>query len=103
MRGDIAGHHEPGMAARAVMPMLLVQPRRIVAQIDVVDPSIARSRLEALRPRDRGIAAIGELFERPLTAIGTFDPHGLRPQCRFGCAPMPFSSMTAPRGKRSRR
>ena len=42
---------------------------------------------------DRGVAAIGELFERPLTAIGTGDPHR-RPQCRLGCAPMPFSSIT---------
>src|SRR5665648_1267773 len=57
-------------------------------------------------PRDRGVAAIGELFQRSLTAIRTFDPHGLAsassPQWRFGWAPMPFSSMTRPSANRSR-
>src|SRR6185312_11793406 len=98
MRGDVARHRKPGMAARAVMPVLLMQSGRIVAEIDVIDPVLLGRRVEALRASDRGVAAIGELFQRPFTAIRTGDPHR-GPQCRLGCAPMPFSSITPPPAK----
>src|SRR5665648_1182144 len=84
----------------------VTRPGRVVAEIDVIDPGVGGRCIEAPGPRDRGVAAIGELFQRSLTAIRTFDPHGLAsassPQWRFGWAPMPFSSMTRPSAKRSR-
>src|SRR3546814_18626609 len=45
VRAHIARDHEPGMAARAVMPVFLVQPSRIVAEIDVVDPKSEEHRV----------------------------------------------------------
>src|SRR5262249_6345836 len=76
MRGDVAGHHEPGMAALAVMPILLVKTCRVVAEIDVVHPGLLSRRIEARRPRDGGITAISEFLKRALTAIRAVDPHG---------------------------
>src|SRR5262245_63134842 len=65
------------MAARTVMPVLLMQSSRIVAQIDIVHPSAGSAGIEALGPLHHGVAAIGEFLEAPLAAIRTGDAHGL--------------------------
>jgi hypothetical protein len=71
------------MAALAVMPMLAMEAGGIVAEIDVIDPGFFGGWIEAHRARHRGVAAIGELFQRALTAIRTVDPHP-RPSMQIG-------------------
>src|SRR5262245_45168890 len=77
MRGDVARDHEPSMAALAVMPVLLVQSGRIIAEIDVIDPGLLCGGIEALRPSHGRVTTISEFLERPLTAIRAVDPHRL--------------------------
>ena len=45
MGAHVAGHHQPSVATGAVMPVLAVVSVRIVAEIDVIDPSAGRLRL----------------------------------------------------------
>src|SRR5215204_6707433 len=74
---------------------------RVVAPIDVIVHRL-RGSLRFVTAHERGVAEIRELLDVALAAAGAADPHRAL-QCRFGWAPAPFSSMTAPVAKRSSR
>ena len=94
MRARVALDDEPAVAARRMEPQLAVQPGGVVAQIHVVvERSIGRVGLWTLR---HGIAVMDEFVVAAGSAMGAVDTH----QCRLGCGPWPFSSMTRPAAKR---
>src|SRR6185312_2338458 len=116
-RADFMGHgialdDEPGAAAAAVVPIFAHHAGDIVAKIDIV----VESTLFAFRALPRfhghdnralrlGVAQIGEFAVLAFAAKWTCNAHFRLPrfQCRLGWAPWPFSSIIAPRSKRSRR
>src|SRR5215210_1163042 len=98
----VALDRQPGAAALGVIPQLAVRAGRIVAQVDIVEETSLGLRRRGIRTRHGRIAEIGEFARVAFAAEGTGDAHR-EPQCRFGWAPWPFSSITAPVAKRSSR
>ncbi len=97
MRPQIPRHHQPGMAPRPVIPQLLMHPVRILPQIHIRRPCLHRRVI--LRARYRCVTVI-RIFNQPArAAMGAGYAH----QCRFGCAPAPFSSISRPSANRSSR
>src|SRR5271165_1142420 len=99
MRGDIARNHQPGMAAGAMVPVFLARAFEIVTHIHVISPFLGRRGAAVFRAGHPGILGVEEFFHATRAAMGTGDAH----QCRFGCAPTPFSSISLPSAKRSSR
>ena len=84
------------LAAAAVIPELAMNAGRIVAQIDVVIErrgGVRRSRIGALHRR---VTQIGELVIAARSRNRDREYATPRPQCRFGWAPAPRSSISAP-------
>src|SRR5262245_32778121 len=68
----VALHHEPGVAAGAVVPELAVRPGDILPQIDIVEHRLRIGR-HAVRPHRGGVAQHRELVPVALAAIWTGD------------------------------
>src|SRR5258706_15498731 len=69
VRARVARDDEPGMASTAVVPKLLVQAGRVVAQIDVVVESLRGVAPRGIGSAHRGVTEIGELVVSARTAI----------------------------------
>jgi hypothetical protein len=97
----VAGDDQPGAVAPLVEPQLPVDARGVVAEVQVVVEGLGL--VEAVGAVDQGrVAEIGELL-RVARAEEGWGISMAGPQCRFGWAPWPFSSIIAPRRKRSSR
>src|SRR5215468_3301378 len=108
MREAVARDHEPCSAAADVLPQFAMGTSGIVAQVNIVDPTLLRGLVGglvrvAVRPLDGRVTEIDELLVPARSTVAAVDPHAPYLQCRLGCAPAPFSSIKRPVAKRSRR
>src|SRR5689334_21395847 len=92
VRASVARHHQPRPAAGNMLPQLAMHTRWVVAQVDIVDPTLPCGIVERMGRIGRrtlygSVAEVGELPVAARTAIAAVDPHRLRLQCRLGWAP----------------
>src|SRR5689334_22779960 len=101
MRQAVARDHEPCSAAADVLPQFAMRASGIVAQVNIVDPTLPRPLVEglvrlAVRPLDGCVTEVDELLVPARPTVTAVDPHAPYLQCRLGCAPAPFSSIKCP-------
>src|ERR1700679_188108 len=111
MRARVALNAQPAAASEAVIPKFEMRAGRVLAQVNRIEE--ARRRIHGIRigPHGIRITVVDEFARVTLAAEGTLNAHRLleawrkhgSTQCRFGCGPTPFSSMSSPREKRSSR
>ncbi len=99
MAAHVARHPDPAAAPGRMNPIFVLRAGKIVAQIDIIVKGPFRIGAGRIGPLLGRVAEIGIFLGVARAAIGTDDLH----QCRLGWAPTPFSSMTWPVRKRSRR